>query len=187
MSTTMKLKVSDMKEAMKNYGQAAAIMAREGEDREKVKRFKYAVGKNYTAIRQAAIQVEKRQQKMKNEYSDPELDEYNRKRVEICEQCCEREENGAPKVMYYDDDHPAQYQIEAGLKEEFKKQNELLKEEYADAIKRKNDHTEAVEAIMDEEVEIKLYQFPYSDVPSNLAGGYLVAIEDMLTGLPDID
>ncbi len=62
-----------------------------------------------------------------------------------------------------------------------------LEVKYADAIKSFEAYQDWLAAYMDEEYDgdVKFHLYDFDDLPSNVSGGYIVAIKDILVNFPD--
>jgi len=187
MSTTITIKREELTDYLDAYGKAATLHLSEGESAEDVRRFKYAAGRNYNRFLSLAKATEKKQVEMQESYSDPELDKFHELRIQLCEDFAETDVDGKPKFREYDDGRPREYQIEASLKDDFREAVDELKSTYKDALDRDKANDEATNAVLKEEVEVKIYTIDWDKVPVAIAGGYIDAISAMIVGLPDLD
>ncbi len=186
MSRTIEITVKEIEPLMEAIGQAATATASEGEDINRVKKFKYAAGKNYNKLRSIAKAINQRQLDMQDGYSDKEFDEYNVKRTEICESHAEREDSG--KIVYKQGaDGGQRYAIAKALKTDFDIQIKELGGEYKEALARYRENEDKTAAVLDEEIAIELFTISWEMMPIQISGGYADAITPMLTDVPIID
>lgn len=99
--------------------------------------------------------------------------EYDKKRIELCEVYCTKDDKGKPviKNRKYD-----------GLtkNEEFTKKLEKLGEEFKEVIEQKKKNAEEYQTLLDGEVDIPLHKIKLDDVPSDITGAQLESIDFIL-------
>jgi len=158
--------------------------------KERVSKVTYAAGKVYNRIVSAIHAANKKYDSMMNRYSDPEYNEYQEKRVELCKMHAEKDDNDNPKLIDAPtDDEPDRriYVIANDQKEAFGKETEALKIENKGAIDRFEANTVAANAIKEEEVEIKVHVIPWTYRPNAVSGAYVALVVDMFSGAPTFD
>lgn len=127
-------------------------------------KFAYAVAKNRRVVE---AEVNAMQEALK---PTKEFEEYDKKRIVICEKYCERDEKGKPlfdaQNNYKDvNGNPA---FEAEIK--------VLKEEYAEALDERRKTTEDYNKMLEEEIEFTFHKVLQDDLPKDITAGQLSAI-----------
>lgn len=126
-------------------------------------KFAYAVAKNKNLV--------KREVKLFSESNKPneKFLEFDKKRVELCQEYCEKNENGEPVIKN---------NTFIGLEKNdaFNKVIEELREEYKEAIDEREKQSKEYNKMLDEEIELDFHKVLLENVPSDITGQQLELI-----------
>lgn len=127
-------------------------------------KFAYAILKNKKII---ANELEVLQTLAK---PNPKFREYETKRVALCEEYCDKDEKGKPKV---------EKNNYVGLEEneKFKEELNKLQEEYKSVLDNQNKKREEYITLMQEEIEIDLYKVILDNLPEDITPKQLESIK----------
>jgi hypothetical protein len=100
--------------------------------------------------------------------------EFNKKRLDLCNSFADKEEDGSPKII---NDN---FVISEETKEEFEKKLSELKEEYKDVVDTMDKNQEDFIALLKEEVEIELAKIPLSIMPEAILGRDVELLFDII-------
>lgn len=130
-------------------------------------KFAYAVNKNKKKFLKELKEIAKLME-MSEEFKI-----YEKKRVEICEKFCEKDEEGKAIVKN---------NAYAGLKEnaEFDSAMDALSEENKELINARKKQISEYNNFLNEEFEIDIYKIKLEDVPSDISVNQLKSIEFMI-------
>ncbi len=130
-------------------------------------KFAYARAKNKKLVL-AELELLKNVMKDSDEFI-----EYDKKRIELCEEYCTKDDKGKPviKNRKYD-----------GLtkNEEFTKKLNELNEKYKEVIDEKKKRAEEYKKLLDEEIDFEFHKIKLQDVPEDITGAQLEAIDLIL-------
>lgn len=120
-------------------------------------KFAYAIAKNKRIIQQEIDDL-----RALIELSE-DMDEYEKKRRDLCMVCAERNEFDEPII------NNNKFQIKD--KDSFRTEVDKLKETFADAIEEHENKIKAYEEILEEEVDIDFHRVKYEYFPHGLTQG----------------
>ncbi len=131
-------------------------------------KFAYARAKNKKLVLNE-IELINESMKMTDEYL-----EYEKKRVELCKEFCEKNEKGTPVIKN---------NTYAGLtgNTKFDEKLKKLREEFKEVIDARETQIEESNKMLDEEVEIDFHMILLKDVPINITGVQLESIASIVT------
>lgn len=147
----------------------------------KGEKFAYALLKNKNKIEPKYELLKERFKKLEDEIAPiPEYDEYDKKRVELAKKHSRKNEDGSVKIKIHPQFQTEQYDIIDVKK--FEDELNVLKEEYKDAIEKKEEQEKELNSekdkIFDEEVEIEIHMV--SKVPEGISARELEAAKFMI-------
>jgi len=100
--------------------------------------------------------------------------EFEGKRVELCNDYCEKDETGRPVIKNNN------YSIIEDKKSEFGEKVEKLKEENKDIVKQTEDKSKQFLELLKEEVDIELSRFKLNELPKEMIGQDLELLYDLI-------
>jgi hypothetical protein len=104
----------------------------------------------------------------------PEFQEFEKLRMEVCEQFCEKDESGKPVIQNNN------FNIPDDKQEEFQATLEKLKEEHKEALDKVEERRTQFEELLKEEVEIDFVRFKIQEMPESLLGSDLEIMFDIV-------
>jgi hypothetical protein len=164
MGTTLKIK----RRTSENYSRGLSqMMSYRGQ------KFSYAIVKNMRAF-----------EKFLKELADyhkthpiEKEEEFHQKRIELCEQFAEKDENGKAII------ENRAYKLPED-QTEFKAAFEALKEEYKVTVISIEQRDEEARAFADEEVEVEIFTIREEHMPDDISGEHRVFLEFMIDESP---
>lgn len=130
-------------------------------------KFAYAIAKNKKLVL-AELEI------LKDVLKDSDnFIEYDKKRIELCEKYCTKDDKGKPviKNRKYD-----------GLtkNEEFTKKLDELGEKFKEVIDEKKKRAEEYKNLLDEEVEFEFYKIKLENVPEDITAAQIESVDAIL-------
>jgi hypothetical protein len=101
----------------------------------------------------------------------PELLEFDKKRVAICEELSEKDENGKPVL---EDNN---FKIQEGKLDELNEKVEAVREEYKEWFDKAEDRKKEIEEFLQEETEVEVHQVSIDDFPAELSAKDMAVLE----------
>jgi hypothetical protein len=103
-------------------------------------------------------------------------EEFNTKRMDLCKEYCEKDENDEPKITN------GNFVIPEDRKEEFEKNMDALKEEYKEVMEVMDKRQEDFLNLLKEDVDVDLTIIPLSVMPQDLVGNEVEVLFDIIDG-----
>lgn len=133
-------------------------------------KFLYAVKRNKDKFMPEVLIMQKFAMERKQH---EKAQEYQEKRVKICEDLCKRDENGKPIII------ENQFQFEQDKYKEFQEQFKALNEEYKEVVDDNKNFEAEVEKLLQEEVDCEIYKIKVDWLPTGvITGDQLVFLYD---------
>lgn len=141
---------------------------------EKLSQDKCSVRFHYTILKNKRL-LEPEVEILKEANSTPEeYQEFEQKRMAVCNDYCEKDENGAPEVK------DNNFVILDEVREEFNNKLESLKEEYKEMFEKMTKSRDEFNELLLEEVDIDFVRIPMSIIPTELTGQEVEILFDLI-------
>lgn len=179
--------VRELPAHFEHFQTASKVRKAEGEDQEKVTRFKYACGKNAAKVESAIKSANVALTKLSGQVDGYE--DYLAERNKICEEFCKRTPDGSPEFIggSEDIDHGSEKQY-TFTPENLKKATAAIKvmeKQFSKVLSAEVSRKASEEKILDETVEIVLHMIEWKEIPENISGTYLAVLTPMLKNIPE--
>ena len=126
-------------------------------------KFFYALKRNMDLIKD---EVTKIRLELMNSYqtqrNDEKDSEYEKKRIELCKNHAKKDENGGPIIT-----ERGHFDIAPENMETFQKEYAELNEEYKEVMEKRKNDAEAINKMLSEPIDIKLYKIKIDMLPNN--------------------
>lgn len=133
----------------------------------------YAIAKNKKIAEAEVKAIQEAQQKV----TMPEtFQEYEKKRIELCEEVSDKDENGNSIKI----NNGQQFAIPEERQEEFATKLAALREEYKEAIEAKDKVEKDFFDLLSEEVEIEFHRVKIDDLPNNITASQIEVLGDII-------
>lgn len=131
-------------------------------------KFHYMILKNKQAIEPEIESI--------REIGKPSQDyqEFDSKRIQMCNEFCEKDESGKPAVVNNN------FVIPDDKKKAFEDALTALKEEYKEALDSVDSKRQEIDELMEEDVDLPLVKIPLSVIPNDLLGQEVEALFDII-------
>lgn len=156
------------------------VQRKEGEDKEQVNRFKYRCARNMAKAVSLYNETTEKQDKAFS--PDEEILAYWDARHSILEKYARKDKDGNPIVER--NANGEEFVLDRRSKPKADKELEALQKKMKRAVKRLQAGVESHKAILEEEVELEIMTWPFSDLPDGISGGWYPEIAPMLTEVP---
>lgn len=131
----------------------------------------YAVSKNKKIAENEVKVIEEAQ----NSMQEPEgIKEFTDKRIEICKEFANKDENGEAIVKQNRFDIPLEKQPK------FEEAVALLKEDYKEAFDKQDELTKEFQELLDEEIEMDFHMMKLEWLPEKISGRHMEALMDLI-------
>jgi len=105
--------------------------------------------------------------------SSDAFNEYERKRLELCNKYCSKDEAGKPLMK-------DGYFVGLDKNTDFIKEIETLKEKFKETLEARKKQEQEYAKMLDEEVDVDIYQISLEDVPKNITVEQMAIIEKLI-------
>jgi len=131
-------------------------------------KFAYAISKNKKMLKD---EIESLQEIIK---PSKEIEEYERKRINLCEKYAEKDKNNKPII------EDNRYKFINDDKDKFEKDIKILMDENKELLEKQNKKNEEYLKLLEEDIEINLYKINKSDIPEKITPRQLDYIIDLI-------
>ena len=161
----------DTPEVMKNSDAFRMLQLLPGVMELKGSTFMYAVARNKSKLNSYV-------KKLRNKPHHPQDREYEEKRAALCEEFCDRDEDG--NAMFEGDKY-------LGLEgnDAFQVEWDKLKEEYKEVLEKRETNRKEFTDALEEDAEIKLYMINSENLPEDIDGNQTEIVRFMIRGFFD--
>lgn len=141
---------------------------------EKLAQDKCSVKFHYTVLKNKKL-IEPEVESLREANSAPEnYQEFEKKRMEVCSQYCEKDENGAPEVK------DNNFVILPEVRSEFDGKLNDLKESYKEMFDGMEASQKEFQELLSGDVEIDFVRIPMSIIPAELTGQEVNVLFDLI-------
>lgn len=169
---------------MEAFSGVSKVGRAEGESPETLRKFKYAMGRNYE--RCLSIQHEHKKRVENLLRNRPErITELERRKRELMMEHAMKDPDGS--FLYEGDENNPQYRFTSDGEKALNAGTDALEAEFAADIAKWENICNGESAWLDERVELRVHAFPFDQLPENLAGGWISRLSFAWTGLPELD
>jgi len=119
----------------------------------------YGIAKNKSKVESEVKSIQEAQQKIQ---PAPEVLEFEEKRINLCKEAANKDDNGEPITI------GPRFDIPVGAMPDFEKKIDELREEYKEALDQKEKNDEEWVELMKEEIEIDIHQIHIDMMPDTI-------------------